>query len=87
MLGGGGGFAKGIEQFLGDLQLSASDADFNIRFGDAVEIASPGHEQVALFGQVQIFGCLTGCVRTVVEVAGVTMRFLDGAQKLFSAPR
>ena len=48
--GRGSGFAEGIEQFFGHLQLSSPDADFNIRLGDAMKIASAGYQQVALFG-------------------------------------
>lgn len=66
-LGGGCGLLQRIEQFVRDLQLAASDADFDIRFGDAMKIASAGHLQVTLLGQVEIFGRLAWCMGAVVD--------------------
>jgi hypothetical protein len=37
------GFFEGVEQLLGNFQVTSSRTDFNVRFGDAVEIASTSH--------------------------------------------
>ena len=55
--------------------MTSSDADFDVRLGDAVEIASAGDEEVALLGQVQILGGLAGGVGAVV--------YLDAARSGF----
>ena len=40
---GEGGFLQGVEQLLGHFQITSACTDFDVRFGDAVEIASTGH--------------------------------------------
>ncbi len=40
---GEGGFLQGVEQLLGYFQITSACTDFDVRFGDAVEIASTGH--------------------------------------------
>lgn len=41
-----GGFFERIEQPLGNFQAASAHTHFDVRFGDAVKIASTGHQQV-----------------------------------------
>src|SRR5437868_10539872 len=56
-----------IEQPLGDLQITPASTDFDVRFGDTVEIAATSYQQVQPFGQVEVFRRLSCCVGTVVD--------------------
>ena len=47
--------------------MASPDAHFNVGLGDAMEITSAGHEEVALFSKVEVFSGLAGTVRAVVD--------------------
>ena len=45
-----GGFFEGVEQPLGNFQITPPCTNFDVRLGDTVEIASTGHQQVQSLG-------------------------------------
>ena len=57
-----------VEGFRGStIWLAAPDSHLNIRFGDPVKIAAAGHEEIALCGEIKVFGGLAGRVGAVMD--------------------
>ena len=45
-----GGFLERVEQLFGNFQVAPTGAHFDVRLGDAVEIAPAGHQHIQPFG-------------------------------------
>ena len=59
------------EQDIGDMESAFADADIDIGFGQAVEVAAACHQEAQRFGHAQIWAGLPGSVRAVVHLNSV----------------